>query len=80
MQSADLITVGIITVFVGVALLIIGSVLQSSKVKTEWAFGGFIGPIPFGFASREDLLKFIVIISFIFLLAFLLFNKGVIGR
>lgn len=74
----QLIPIGIIVILIGFALVVIGSILATSKskdAKVEWAVGGFIGPIPFGFASRGDLLKIIIVISAIFLVAFLILSK-----
>lgn len=71
----NLILIGILVVLVGFVLVTIGAVLQAKKV--EWAFGGFIGPIPFGFASREDLLKLIIVFSIIVLTVFLVLYKKV---
>lgn len=70
-------------VLIGMSLIMVGGVMQtkesSGKSKVEWAFGGFIGPIPFGFASREDLLKAVVALSIIFLFVFILLNRKLIG-
>jgi len=68
--------IGFIVIVVGVILVILGSSFSKNKTRVEWAFGGFIGPIPFGFASREDWLKIIIVISVIFLFLFILLNLG----
>jgi len=73
----ELIPIGILIILIGVILLIVG-IASKTKGKIEWAFGGFIGPIPFGAASREDLLKLIIFISVIFLCVFILLN--LLGR
>lgn len=73
----QLIPIGILIILIGFILVIIGAA-SKAKGKVEWAFGGFIGPIPFGIASREDLLKLIIFISIIFLFVFVLLN--LLGR
>lgn len=57
----------------------IGNFISLKGSKIEWAFGGFIGPIPFGFASREGWLKFIIVLSIIFLFIFVLLNRKIFG-
>lgn len=66
-----LVSFGILFVFIGMILIIIGSLAQAktaggkeSDVKV--AVGGFIGPIPFGFFSDKKM-----VIPFIGLLIFL---------
>ncbi len=59
--------VGLVLVLIG--LLVIVMWLFTTKVETEWGFGGFIGPIPFGFASSQTM--FYVVIILIALLAVL---------
>lgn len=80
-MTEQLIPIGILIIFIGVAILVIGAILTTlkSKGKVEWAFGGFVGPIPFGWATKEELLKLIIIISVIFLIIFLLINRRIIG-
>ena len=53
--------IGIIVVFVGMILIVIGSFLQAktSDSKTKFAVGGLIGPIPFGFANDKRMLWFV---------------------
>jgi uncharacterized membrane protein len=79
----NLTSFGIIVVFIGIILVIVGALTQASKTKAETkvAVGGFIGPIPFGFANDKMLLwavfgtaVLLVIIQVIF---FLLTKRGV---
>ena len=77
MVEVNLITIGILAIIVGFILVIVGSLLQA-RGKAEWAFGGFIGSVPFGWASREEWLKLIIIVSTIFLLVFVILN--LLGR
>jgi len=74
--AEQLISLGVITVFIGVVLIVIGGILSATKSKDKvgFAFGGFIGPIPFGFANREDLLKFVIVIAVAIMVSFLILD------
>ncbi|MCX8178571.1 MAG: hypothetical protein N3D75_01940 [Candidatus Aenigmarchaeota archaeon] len=61
--------VGFSLIFIGIILILISSI-RSAKV--EYAFGGFIGPIPFGWANTKQGLVLIIIL--LFLVAFLLYR------
>lgn len=76
----QLILIGIIVVFIGFLLIITGSILTAmkSKTKTEWAVGGILWFIPFGFGTKESLIKLSILISAIFL--FLLILLNLMGR
>ena len=80
-MEEQLIPIGFLLIFVGIVIIMIGSLLSTSKSKTrvEWGFGGFIGPIPFGAASRGDILKLIMIVSLFFFILFLIFG-GVLTK
>lgn len=60
-----LISAGIILILVGFALTFIGSL---KSVKSDVAFGGFLGPIPFGFATNPKLLYVLIAIMVILFL------------
>lgn len=83
MNAEAVIQTGFLVVLLGFALIIMGEALQSKessgRSRVEWAFGGFIGPIPFGFASRSGWLKFIIVLSIIFLFIFVLLNRKLLG-
>ncbi|RLJ02190.1 MAG: hypothetical protein DRP10_02075 [Candidatus Aenigmatarchaeota archaeon] len=70
----DLFLVGFLFLIVGI-ILILFSLSSGSEGKIKFAFGGFIGPIPFGFANSPAMLKIVIIISVITLISFLLFLK-----
>ncbi|MBI5355717.1 MAG: hypothetical protein HZB68_04655 [Candidatus Aenigmarchaeota archaeon] len=61
----ELVTLGFIAIFAGVVLVMIGS-LGSKDVHV--GVGGFIGPIPFGFANSPQMLKIIIGITAAFFL------------
>lgn len=50
---------GLILIFAGFILLVIGSIADNKNI--EFIGGGFIGPIPFGFASDPRYFKWILI-------------------
>lgn len=47
----NILQMGFVLVFLGMILLVIGALQNAGKTKTDFAFGGIIGFIPFGFAS-----------------------------
>ncbi len=69
----QLILIGLVVVFVGIALIIIGSLAGGEgKSGARIAVGGFIGPIPFGFANDKWLMLVVIAISIAALAFFLL--------
>ena len=77
-MEEQLIPIGFFVIFLGIVLVFIGitlTALKSKETRVEWGIGGFIGPIPFGAASREDILKMIIIISLVFFILFLFFGR-----
>ncbi|MFH1786935.1 MAG: DUF131 domain-containing protein [archaeon] len=72
-MSEYLITIGFITVFIGILLVIAGSVSGAASGESKVAVAGFIGPIPFGFGNDPRMLRMITVAAFaIFLVVFLL--------
>ncbi|MBU5536960.1 MAG: DUF131 domain-containing protein [Candidatus Aenigmatarchaeota archaeon] len=72
----QLIPIGFIVVLIGIILIIIGGIVSATKKdKVGFAFGGFIGPIPFGFATRKELLYLIIAISIILAIVFLILAR-----
>ncbi|MEM5777601.1 MAG: hypothetical protein QXJ06_04110 [Candidatus Aenigmatarchaeota archaeon] len=65
-MEEKLFLIGIFLIFIGFLLTFISAFLGGSK-KVDFAFGGFIGPIPFGWATNEKMLILIIIIMLIFL-------------
>ncbi len=66
MKETSFLFLGFLLIFVGIFLVLISLFKSSSKVKVEWAVGGFVGPIPFGFATKSWLLWLIILILFIY--------------
>lgn len=71
MKMEQLIAVGFIFILIGIFLIIIGSILSSGKGETKIAVGGFIGPVPFGFANEKNMLYLVMFISLIMFILFL---------
>lgn len=67
-----IILLGFAFVMIGIVLLIFGAIGGGSNVKTKVAFGGFIGPVPFGFASEPKMFKFLIAFMIIALAVFIL--------
>ena len=63
-MSQELVMAGFVLLIVAVILIITGSLLGAEKSgKVEWSVGGFIGPIPFGWASSPEMLKWTMLVS-----------------
>jgi uncharacterized membrane protein len=72
-----LILIGVVVVFVGIALVIIGSLAGGEgKGGAKIAVGGFIGPIPFGFSNDRQMLYVVITLAIIMLFISLLFMLG----
>ncbi len=71
-MGINFVLVGFALILIGVAVLIIGSAAGASAKDTKVAVGGFIGPIPFGFANDPKLMKITIGITVAFFALFLL--------
>lgn len=71
----ELVTLGIVAIFAGVVLVMVGS-LTSGKSDVHVGVGGFIGPIPFGFANNPTMLKIIIGVTVAFFLINVLMRFG----
>lgn len=63
-MQEKLFLIGIGLIFLGIFITIISSLLSGSG-KVEYGFGGFIGPIPFGWATNKNMLYAIIAITLI---------------
>lgn len=61
-METNLVTLGILLIFIGFVLLFTGSM---GKGDTKVGVGGFIGPIPFGWANDPEMMKFVIAITII---------------
>ena len=78
-MTNNLLTIGLIVVFIGVFLIIIGSITQAKQSKTtaKVAIGGFIGPIPFGFFNDKAMFYVLIgLMAFMMVLWFILRTVG----
>lgn len=67
-----IISIGIILLLIGIILIFVGSIfttVKGEKSNVKVAFGGFLGPLPFGFASDKQMF-YILIALMIFALIF----------
>jgi len=75
MDVLQLISLGVIFIFIGFALLFIGSILML-KSKVEYGGVVLIGPIPIvSFGSSREMVKFVLVISLVLVIIFLIFSK-----
>ncbi|MBI2208797.1 hypothetical protein HYU50_04860 [Candidatus Woesearchaeota archaeon] len=79
-MNQQLISIGILVILIGFAIVFIGSFLGTQKSETKVAVGGFIGFIPFGFANDKRMLWIVVGIMaalalFFIILPYLLRNQ-----
>jgi uncharacterized membrane protein len=71
----QLVTIGVVVILVGFALIVIGSIAGAGKGEAKFAVGGFIGPIPFGFANDKWALYGIIAMSAIILAFYILMSR-----
>ena len=75
MPELNLISVGLVIILIGFALVFIGSFLGGKNTKV--AVGGFIGPIPFGWANDPKMLPWIIALTAtVAIIFFVLINRG----
>ncbi len=72
-MTQNLIEIGFVVVLIGFILIIAGAILSGGTKSTKVAVGGFIGPIPFGFANDPRMLKIVIAITAAFFIIFLIF-------
>lgn len=78
-MNHNLISLGILIILIGFALIFIGALTQAftGKSDTKVAVGGFIGFIPFGFANDKKMMWVLVAfmaiaLAFFFIMSFFL--------
>jgi len=76
----QLMLIGVAVVFIGIFIIIIGSLMGAGDGKTgaKVAVGGFIGPIPFGFANDKPLLYVVMAAAVILFVVSLMFSQKII--
>lgn len=78
MSSEKLMFFAFVLIFIGIALLIISSILslnEKGKTKTELAFGGFIGPVPIGFFSSKQAFWMWIVLTIAAVILFIIFKS-----
>jgi len=53
-------SLGFLLIFAGIAVVVISSFLGAGAKNTKFAVGGFLGPLPFGFANSPGMLKLVI--------------------
>ena len=79
-MTNNILIIGLIVIFIGVLLIIISSItpVNNSKTTTKVAFGGFIGPIPFGFFNDKAMFYLLIgLMTFTLILWYILRIVGV---
>jgi len=71
-MSQNLVAIGFIVVLIGFIIIVAGALLSGGARNTKIAVGGFIGPIPFGFANDPKMLKIVLVITVAFFAIFLI--------
>ena len=75
-RMEHLINLGILLIILGFAIVFFGTFFgaKQGNSSTKVAFGGFIGPIPFGFGNDKNLVWFVTILSLVLFLLWMLFG------
>jgi uncharacterized membrane protein len=73
-MSQQLVSLGIIVILIGFALVFIGALTGAQKGESKVAVGGFIGFIPFGFANDKRMLWALLAIMAVFTVFWVFFN------
>jgi len=79
-MNQQIISIGILVILLGFAIVFIGSFLGTQKSETKVAVGGFVGFIPFGFANDKRMLYILlgfmgIALLIFFLLPYILRNQ-----
>ena len=78
MRFEQIIGLGILIMILGFMIIFFGIInAKEGSSKAKVAFGGFIGPIPFGFGNDKNTVKFVAVLSAVLLIIWVLFRiKG----
>jgi uncharacterized membrane protein len=76
MNQQMIMTIGTAVLFIGIIIIVIGSLIPSSgtKTNTKVAVGGIIGFIPFGFGNDKTLMIVMFVIMALFMIIFYMTN------
>ncbi|MBI4163098.1 MAG: DUF131 domain-containing protein [Candidatus Aenigmarchaeota archaeon] len=70
MPEINFAIIGFLLIIIGIVVLMIGAAKQGNA---KIAVGGFIGPIPFGWANDSEMMKYIIIMAVIVTILFVIF-------
>ncbi|MAE42820.1 hypothetical protein CMO93_03540 [Candidatus Woesearchaeota archaeon] len=71
-MNQQFLTLGILIILIGFAIVIISSLTGSQKTESKIAVGGFVGFIPFGFANDKRILYFLLAFMAVMIIFFIL--------
>ena len=71
-MNQQLMSIGILVILLGFAIVFIGSFLGTQKSETKIAVGGFVGFIPFGFSNDKRMLWVVIGIMSVLVLFFVI--------
>jgi uncharacterized membrane protein len=66
---------GLAFVIIGIVIIAAVAFFGKGEVKTQGAVGGFIGPIPFGFATSKGMLYLVITLSLVMAAVFLIIGR-----
>lgn len=69
MPEANLVSIGIILIFLGFLLIFVGTL--TGKTDAKVGVGGIIGFLPFGFGNDPQIVKLAIIISAVLAILFI---------
>lgn len=78
-MNQQLISIGILVILLGFAIVFIGSFLGTQKSEAKVAVGGFVGFIPFGFANDSKLLYALLAVMAVLFLFWILFRNKLLS-
>jgi uncharacterized membrane protein len=75
-MNQAIVLVGIAVIFLGFLLVLAGILSGGKKSSVHVGFGGFIGPVPIGFATDRGTLYVVIAASILMLLYMLFFLRS----
>jgi len=74
-MSKFFLLLGLAFVIIGIVIIAAVAFLGKGEVKAEGAVGGFIGPVPFGFATSKGMLYLVITLSLVMAAVFLIMGR-----
>lgn len=74
MQNDTFIIFGFLLIFIGISIILL-SYIGTKNIKVHYGVGGFIGPIPFGFANSKEMLYIVILLTIIIVLMYIFGGK-----